>query len=150
MHNPLHHQHQQQEQLRSQHVQQQQVVLRTGYSASNMLSHQCKHIGYRISNRHSGTYTFTQTNAAGCTSPASSSIVVNAQPLHQQLQQQEQLRSQHVQQQQVVSRSQVIAHPIPMPSVSNIGYRLVTANSGTHTFTRNQCRVVLGSHQYCC
>jgi hypothetical protein len=42
-------------------------------------------------------------NAAGCTSPASSSIVVNAQPATPAAQQQEQLRSQHVQQQQAVS-----------------------------------------------
>jgi hypothetical protein len=37
-------------------------------------------------------------------------------PLHQQLQQQEQLRSQHVQLQQAVSRLQVIAHPMPILS----------------------------------
>jgi hypothetical protein len=51
-------------------------------------------------------------------------------PLHQQLQQQEQLRSQHVQQQQAVSRSQVTVHPTYTftPSVVSIsGTGLVTA-----------------------
>ena len=33
-----------------------------------------------INNLASGTYTFTVTNAAGCTSPASTSAVINAQP----------------------------------------------------------------------
>jgi hypothetical protein len=45
--------------------------------ASNIHT-KCGIFGYQFSNASSGTYTFTQTNAAGCT-PASSSIVVNAQ-----------------------------------------------------------------------
>jgi hypothetical protein len=63
---------QQQGQLRSQHVQQQQAVSVTGYKSIPYFHTKCsKHIWYRISNRHSGTYTFTQTNAAGCTSAVS-------------------------------------------------------------------------------
>jgi hypothetical protein len=52
----------------------------TGYSASNTYTF-TQVVGTRtVCDRYCRNVYFTQTNAAGCTSPASSSIVVNAQP----------------------------------------------------------------------
>jgi hypothetical protein len=64
--------------------------------------------------------------------------VVNAQPATPQLQQQEQYTA-NMCNSKVVSGLQVTVHPIPIPShqivVSISGTGLVTANSGTYTFT---------------
>ncbi|WP_417979574.1 beta strand repeat-containing protein, partial [Flavobacterium sp. GSP14] len=55
----------------------------TGYSASNTYTFTPSVVsvsGTGLVTATAGTYTFTQTNAAGCISPVSSDIVVNAQP----------------------------------------------------------------------
>jgi hypothetical protein len=134
MHNPLH----QRLQLGTEQAGQFQCAL-------PILSHPSVYIsGTGLVTANSGTYTFTQTNAAGCTSAVSSSIVLLMHnPLHQQLQQ-EQLRSQHVQQQQAVSRSQVTVHHTYTftKCVSISGTGLVTANSGTYALTQTECRMI--------
>jgi hypothetical protein len=121
MHNPLH-QHQQQEQLHNQHVPQQQVVQITGYSASIPIHFTPSVVSTSGTGLVTpGTYTFT--NNAGCTSPASSSIVVNAQPATPAAPTAEQLRSQHVQQQQAVSNHRYTVNNYTFTCGKYFGYR---------------------------
>jgi hypothetical protein len=95
-----------------------------------------EYFGYRFVTASSGTYTFTN-NAAGCASPASSSIVVNAQPATPAAPTAGTVTQPTCATQQAVSRLQVIAHPILLfTSVVKFWYRISNASSGTYTFTQ--------------
>jgi hypothetical protein len=105
--------------LHSQHVQQPQEVFKSlGFNVANTYTFNPGVISISASGlvtANANTYTFTVTNASGCTSPSSANIVVNAQPIVRQVRQQlVRLHSQHVQQPQEVFKSQDTMLQTPM------------------------------------
>ncbi|MFV8358366.1 beta strand repeat-containing protein, partial [Flavobacterium sp. XS1P32] len=115
----------------------------TGYSASNTYTFTPSVVsvsGTGLVTATAGTYTFTQTNAAGCISPVSSNIVVNAQPATPSAP-----TSGTVTQPtcatatgsfQITGYSASNTYTFTPSVVSISGTGLVTANSGTYTFTQ--------------
>ncbi|MFV8334443.1 hypothetical protein ACNQGK_15020, partial [Flavobacterium sp. GSP14] len=116
----------------------------TGYSASNTYTFTPSVVsisGTGLVTANSGTYTFTQTNAAGCISLVSSDIVVNAQPATPSAP-----ISGTVTQPtcstatgsfQITGYTASNTYTFTPSVVSISGTGLVTANSGTYTFTQS-------------
>jgi hypothetical protein len=133
MHNPLH----QRLQLGTEQAGQFQCAL-------PILSHPSVYIsGTGLVTANSGTYTFTQTNAAGCTSAVSSSIVLLMHNPHTSSSNRNSYAANmcNSNRQFPDHRLQCIHTYTFTKCVSISGTGLVTANSGTYTLTQTECRM---------
>ena len=114
----------------------------TGYNATSTYTFTPSVVsisGTGLVTANAGTYTFTETNASGCTSPSSANIVVNAQPVTPAAPTAGAVTqptcSTATGSFQITGYNATSTYTFTPSVVSISGTGLVTANAGTYTFT---------------